>query len=391
MDTTLIINPGSASKKYALYRGDAEILSVSFEHTEKGFGKCVEVNGKRQRCEETTAVAYTNALDEMLTIAIHEGAIKEESTDITHIGVRIVAPGTYFTMHRRIDAPYLKTLEQFIEVAPLHIPHMLEEIRGAMSRFPDVPVMGISDSAFHETMAPYAREYSIPKEDREALDLHRFGYHGISVASCIPRVAHVLGTHPERMIVCHVGSGVSVTALKDGESFDTTMGFGPGSGLMMGTRAGELDPSALLYLMQKKHFSAQETEYYVNEQCGLRGMLGENDLRIALHRTERGNHDAENAVALFFYGIRKAIGAFAVALGGLDALVFTATAAERNSIVRARICEGLALVGVHLDAEANDSLGAREGLISHKESTAKVVVVHTHEMAEIARIVNTFA
>lgn len=384
MDTTLVINPGSASKKYALYRNGAELFSVLFEHTETGFGKCVEVNRTRQHCEETTAGAYDTALQDMLSLAMREHVI-ERKEDITHIGIRIVAPGTFFEAHRRIDLRYRKLLEAVAEYAPLHIPHILEELHTVLHHFPDTPIVGVSDSAFHSSMAPYAREYSILAEDALALDIRRFGYHGISVASCLPRAYKIFGTHPERMVVCHIGSGVSVTALKDGKSVDTTMGFGPGSGLMMSTRAGEIDPSALFALMHKKKLSYTDAEQYVNLSGGLKGMLGESDLRIALDRSARGDRSALIATEKFFYGIRKAIGSFAMILGGLDALVFTATAAERNPVVRMHVSEGVEAFGGALDAEANDVLIGKEGVISTPESKVLIGVVHTHEMEMIAR------
>jgi acetate kinase len=385
MDTTLTVNPGSSSKKYALFKGEELILSVLFEHVGDGYGKCVEVNGTRQRCEETTATAYEEALDDFISVAQAEKVI-ERAEDIKKVGVRIVSPGTFFTTHRVVDEGYLKRLEKMSEAAPLHIPHQLEELRSVVRLLPNATVIGVSDSAFHSTIPAYVRSYSIPRTDAESFDTYRFGYHGLSVASVMKRVERIVGEVPLRAIVCHVGSGVSVTAVKDRKGFDTTMGFGPGSGLMMNTRAGELDPSALFHLMRAKKLSPEDMERYVSTDCGLSGMLGQSDLRVALDRYERREHDAVVAIMKYAYGIKKAIGAFVAALGGIDTLILTATAAERNPTVRSLICDDLAALGIVIDTEANESLMEREGIVSTSESPAKIAVVRTDEMREIARV-----
>jgi acetate kinase len=385
MDITLVINPGSSSKKYALFRDGKAVLEVLFEHTEEGYGKCIEINGERQRCEDVPASAYGAALGETIGIARREGLITDVR-DISRVGIRVVSPGTYFERHRSIDEDYIRLLKAMAAVAPLHIPHTVSELDAAMKIIPHARLVGVSDSAFHSTMPSYARTYSIPTRDSKAYDVYRFGYHGISVASVVRQAREEEGGFPSRAIVCHLGSGVSVTALRDGKSIDTSMGFAPGDGLMMGTRSGDIDPGALLHLMKAKNLNAAEGEAYINEEGGFKGLLGQNDLRIALDRRARGDVSAEEAFEIFTYNIKKTIGSFAAVLGGLDLLILTATAAERNPTIRSLVCAGLEQVGIQIDAKMNDSLMARPGLISHEESAVKVLVLHTDEMFEMALV-----
>ena len=389
MDITLVINPGSASKKYAFFTGGKRVLSVSFEHVGDGYGKCLEIDGTRQQCESATAHTFESAIEEVLAIAKREGVI-HESHDITRVGIRIVAPGTFFETHREIDELYMRNLEKMADAAPLHIPHTITEINALKKILPQVVCVGVSDSAFHSTIPEYARRYSIPRADREAFDVYRFGYHGLSVNSVFKEGAQMLGTCGERTIVCHVGSGVSVTAIHEGKSVDTTMGFSPTSGLMMSSRAGDLDASALLYLMKKKNLSPVEADAYITKQGGFAGVLGQGDLRIVLDRRARGDHEAQMAVDMFMYHIRKIIGAYVAVLGGIDTLIFTGTAAERNPLVRAYLCKGLEGLGIIFDAKANEELTGRQGPLNAEKSPAKIIVIHTNEMGEIARCAEDF-
>ena len=388
MDTTLVINPGSSSKKYALYRGGRELLRAHFEHTERGYGACVEVNGVRERNEASSLREYAAALPDVLERATAAGIITHTS-HITRVGVRVVAPGTFFTKHRLVDHAYLTRLREVRAFAPLHTPHVLDELLACAEALPHTRTIGVSDSAFHVTMPNESRRYSIPRRDIEALDLYRFGYHGVSLMSVVRQLHDDHGPLPHRMVVCHVGSGVSVTALRHGKSVDTTMGFAPTSGLAMGTRAGDLDPAALVYLMRTRGMDADSLERYISEESGLRGMLGNADLRVALDRRARGDQSAIIAINLYVRGIRKAIGAMAAVLGGIDALVLTATAPERNPTVRALICSELEHLGLILDGRTNESLGGRPGIVSAPESIP-IHVVHTREMEEIARIAGVF-
>lgn len=384
MDTTLVINPGSTSKKYALYRKGTYVLTMRFEVTKEGYGMCLDVDGKRQKVSDTTESEYDHALDALLKVLI-DGAHIKTASEITHVGVRVVAPGTFFQKHRVIDDYYIAQLTEKASAAPLHIPAICSEIEKIRSVLPGAKIIGVSDSAFHSTIPPHASTYSIKREDAQTFDIARFGYHGLSMQSVVRKIEHTLGTLPQKMIVCHIGGGVSVAAILNGKSIDTSMGFTPTSGLVMNTRAGDIDPGALLYLLDKKELSIQDAQTYIQHEGGLKGLLGNGDLRVALDRVSKRDPVAEEAVNMFFYHIKKQIGACYAALDGLDTLVLTGTAAERNPDVRMRVCSNLDAVGVLIDEHSNDEVAHREGTISGARSRAHVVALHTDEMGEIAR------
>ena len=389
MDTTLVVNPGSSSKKYALYREGREVFSALFERTGDGFSQCVEINGTRQQCEGSTMGEYEDGLHQVLEKALVHGVLTN-ATEITRVGIRVVAPGTFFTKHRVIDDAYVEKLRALAEAAPLHIPHQLSELALIRTVFPHARIIGVSDSAFHATLPAHAHRYSIPKKDAQHFDLYRFGYHGLSVASVVRQVAKQIGNIPHRMIVCHIGSGMSVTALKDGKSVETTMGFAPTSGLMMGARAGEVDPAALLYLYKCYGNNIEKTELAVSQMGGLKGMLGNSDLRVAIDRYTKKDPDATIAIPMYFEGIRKSIGAMSAVLGGLDVLALTGTAPERNAQVRALITERFEYLGIVISEKANEDLGGNRGTVSTPHSKVSVYVVHTEEIAEIASIASVF-
>ncbi len=390
MDTTLAINPGSSSKKYALYQNGVLVFTLRFEKTGDGFGRCLEINGERKKCTDVSKKEYERALEAVLEAAKNERVIKSE-TDITRVGVRIVAPGTFFAEHRKIDPYFLEKLSGKEDAAPLHIPAIVDEITKVIELVPDALHVGVSDSAFHNTLPPHARAYSIPKADAKEFDVYRFGYHGLSVNSVVRSIKEEHNEVPERMIVCHLGSGASITAVKKGVSIDTTMGFSPASGLMMNTRSGDIDPGALLYLIEQKNLSGDKAHRYINKEGGLKGQLGNGDLRVAFDRVSKREVDAEDAVKMYVYRIQKQIGAMMAVLGGLDTLVFTATAPERNPLVRKLVCQNLEGLGIVLDEEVNEELTAQNGAISKEDSDVVVYVQQTNEMEMLASVAVSFS
>jgi acetate kinase len=385
MVTTLAINPGSSSKKYALFQNSVEVFSARFERTSEGFGKYVTVHGMHNRCESVPDTAYSQGLAECLKIA-RTAKIISDAHEIEQVGVRIVAPHSFFTTHRSIDTRFMNILESLKGTAPLHVPYLLEEIRAAEELLPHARLMGISDSAYHTTMPAHASLYSVPEEDRETYNLYRYGYHGLSVSSVVQRVEALHGSFPQRLIVIHVGSGVSVTAVKDGRSIDTTMGFSPASGLIMGSRGGDIDAGALLHLERAKGLSQGGIETYLNTMTGLRGLIGTADLRVVIDRAERGEYKAQRALHAFLYGIHKAMHAFHGVLGGVDAVVLTATAIERNATVRTMVMDAFTYLGATIDEGENEKLYERAGKISADGSSVSVYVIPTKEMAEIAAL-----
>jgi len=305
--------------------------------------------------------------------------------------IRVVAPGTFFQKHAQVDDEYEKELQKRESSAPLHVPHIIREIDSIKKFFPGTPVIAASDSAFHSDMPPRASEYSIATEDINEHDIHRFGYHGLSVSSVVRRLHPVIGQDPERLIVCHIGGGTSVTAVKNGKSVETTMGFSPSSGLPMGSRAGDLDAAAMLELMRAKGMKPRDAEFYINTNGGLAGIAQESDIRHLLDRRSKNDAVATQALDIFAYHIQRAIAAQTVALGGLDVLVLTATASVRSSELRSLVLDGLSHLGVQVSKDRNDLLVGKDGVISMRNSAVKVVVMRTDEMGEMAFIASQFA
>lgn len=382
MAITLVVNPGSSSKKYALYKDNVLELNAYIERSKDGFEMCTAVRGTQQKCEFLNKHDYQGSLRNFFELAVTEHVIASV-TEIKTVAIRVVAPGTYFQSHRVIDDKFLRELAMCRNLAPLHVPHIEKEILSVMQFMPHAKFVAVSDSAFHTTMSDTAKLYSLPKKDTTELDLYRFGYHGLSVSSAMRRLHSVIGSDPKRVIVCHLGSGVSITAVKDGKSFDTTMGFAPGSGLIMGSRAGDVDAGALLTLMQLKNLKPIDAQMYLQTNGGLKGFSDESDLRFLLDRKAKGDKDATQAIASFVYQLKKAIGSYLAILNGVDTVVFTATAGERSPALRALIANDLDNLGVVLDGDKNESTISRDGVISDITSKIKLVVIKTDEAGEI--------
>lgn len=385
MGVTLVINPGSSSKKYAWYQEGQRVLTVAFERTSDGIEVGTELRGVRQPIEHLGPDNYQAALERCLTKAAAL-ELTSEAEPIEQVCIRIVAPGSYFQQHLPVTDEYVARLKQVEAAAPLHVPHMLAEIETVRTTLPDVPLVAASDSATHAHIPAIARSYSIPPEDTRTHDIYRFGYHGLSVASVIRRLPAFLGSQPPRVIVAHVGSGVSVTAFHNGQSVDTSMGFAPGTGVMMASRAGDVDTGALLELMRVKHLQLIDAHAYLQTRGGLAGLAGDSDLRRVLERRANGDEPAAAAIEQFAYLIRKQIGAYVAALGGVDALILTATAAERSSTLRERLLSGLDALGMQLSDDENEACIGRDGIISTTASPVVVAVLRTDEMGEMYRV-----
>lgn len=384
METALVINPGSSSRKYALYKDGLQVLEFCFENTDTGYEVCSHKQGEQQVCNAISQEGFGSAFTKVADAV--KKYLEAEKMTLNRIAIRVVAPGTEFQKHVVIDDVFVSKLQAKEVSVPLHIPAILKELNEAKKLFPDTPLVAVSDSAFHTTMPAFVREYSLSKSDAEAYDIHRFGYHGLSVESVVHRVHGVIGRDPERMVVCHVGNGVSVTAVKDGKSIDTTMGYAPVSGVPMGTRAADLDPSAMLELMRVRNMRPAEAAVYVHTNGGLAGLAGDGDIRRLLDRKSHGDTAATQALDLFAYHIQKAVAGATVALGGFDVLVLTGTAAIRSVELRKLLTDKLSHFGIGIDEDRNDLLVGKEGVISLQRSMVKVVVMRTDEMGEMQRI-----
>ena len=384
MAFTLIINPGSSSKKFALYSSRTLLLEAYVERIADGFEMCTSLDGEQQKCSLLDHNEYNGSLGQFLDNAV-ERKMLASYADVTKVALRVVAPGTYFQAHRVIDEEYIHKLENLTKIAPLHIPHLLQEITATKQLLPHALLVGISDSAFHSTMPDLTRRYSIPEADAAQFDIFHFGYHGLSVASVLPRADIVAREPLRKVIVCHIGSGVSVTAVKNGKSVDTSMGYAPGSGLLMGSRAGDVPTGALLSLMQQKNLKPADALVYLQTHSGLKGLTGESDLRILLERRAQGQAKATAAIDSFIYHLPKAIGGYLAILGGVDAIILTATASQRSPQLRQLLLQSLAPLGILLDTEKNDAAINKEAVISTNQSPIKVLVIKTNEADEILK------
>ncbi len=390
MGTTLVVDPGSSSRKYALYKDGQSVLELRFEKTDNGYELCSQLAGVQQICEAIKESQFIGSFDYVAESVNAHMLRMLAGKKLDTIAVRIVAPGTYFQHHAEISDEYINNLKKRESTAPLHIPVILRELNAIKKHYPQVKVIAASDSAFHSEIPSKAREYSISRTDSNQFDIHRFGYHGLSVASVVRRIHSLIGIDPERLICCHIGNGVSVTAVKNGKSVETSMGFSPSSGLPMGSRAGDLDAAALLELMRAKNLRPAEAELYINTSGGLSGIANDSDIRRLLDRKAQNDAIANQALNVFAYNIQKAVAAQTVALGGLDVLVLTATAAVRSSELRSLILNDLAHLGVQISKDRNDLLIGKEGVISVRNSQIKVVVMKTDEMGEIAQVASQF-
>jgi acetate kinase len=372
----LCLNSGSSSLKIALYRiGDSEELLLAQGVAELNDGQITRLSIKNahekvdKKGSEVSSSTPLNALsDELKQLRLpHPDAVGHR---IVHGGPRHAAP-------ERINDKLFNELRGLIPFAPLHLPDELACIEAVTLNFPQLPQVACFDTAFHRSMPEFAQRFALP---RVLLDegIRRYGFHGISYEY----IMRTLGAGPPaRLIIAHLGNGASMAAVKDGSPLDTTMGFTPAGGFMMGTRSGDLDPGIILYLLNEKHLKVSELADLVNHQSGLRGVSGISDMKMLLERRDTVP-DSALAVQMFCYQLRKQIGAFTAALGGLDLLVFTGGIGEKAAPVRWETCNGLEHLGIKLERERNAS---NADTISADNGGCLVRVIPTNEDLMIAR------
>ena len=308
-------------------------------------------------------------------------------TDIDAVGHRVVHGGEDFSGSVPITDKVIRVLEECIELAPLHNPPNLEGIYTMQRLLPEVPQVGVFDTAFHQTMPEHVYLYAVPYILYEKYKVRRFGFHGTSHNYVSARACEILNVDikQQKIITCHLGNGSSIAAIKNGKSYDTSMGMTPAEGLIMGTRTGDLDPGALLYMAEKEDTSIKETSNLLNKKSGMLGISGiSSDMRDIEDAANSGNHRAQLALEMFAYRAKKYIGAYAAALGGVDIIVFAGGIGERDPETRKRILNGLEFLGVELNTENLDIKG-EEVILSAVGSKVKVLVVPTDEEMMIAK------
>lgn len=387
----LVLNCGSSSVKYKLIDSTTEKVLA-----EGGVEKIGLPDSfiKFKRPDGTKGVIETPMPDAKAAVKVvldvltdpKEGVIKNFD-EIEAVGHRVVHGMEEFNKSVLITPEVIEKVKECYVVAPLHNPANITGIEAVTELMPDTPQVGVFDTAFHQTMPAKAFMYALPYEAYEKYGVRRYGFHGTSHRYVSKRACEFLGLDYEkqRIITCHIGNGASITAIADGKSIDTSMGLTPTEGLMMGTRSGDVDPGALVYLMQRYNLDADGLQKLVNKQSGVLGVTGiSSDMRDIEDAIARGDEKAKLAMDMYEYRILKYIGAYAAVLGGVDVIVFTGGVGENQISTREVICKQLAFMGVTFDAEANKVRG-KEIEISGKDSKVHVVVIPTDEELMIAR------
>lgn len=381
----LVTNPGSSSRKYALYRGGDMVCTFHFESEGKDIVCTVKTADGNKRKLTEGFKKLTDTVKYVKKILEDEGYINK-NTKLDAIVARVASTGDYFAEDHIVDDGCLKRLEVAKKRAPLHVPVIAAEIEECVKEFNGTPVITVSDSGFHNTRDKVHTYYAIDTELADKAEIKRYGYHGLSMGS----ISEYLKAHnllAEKVVVCHIGSGSSLTAMKNGESFDTTMGYTPLEGVMMATRCGDIDATAALAIGRELGLEGEKLEEYLNKQCGLKGVTGEtDDMREVLSLRDDGDARAKLAYEMYIYRIQRAIGQMAASLQGIDALVFTATIGERNSEIRRDIVAGLGYLGFKInDTKNDDGLGDNSRCIVSASGSKPIYVIQTDETGEMIR------
>ena len=388
----LVINAGSSSLKYQLLNPETGVLLA------KGLCERIGIDGKFTYKPQIEGKKVLDAVD--VAMPTHSEAIQAvlnalvdadngvigSMKEIDAVGHRVVHGGEKFAKSVLITDEVMAAIEECNPLAPLHNPANIIGIKACQAIMPGVPMVAVFDTAFHQTMPAKAYMYALPYEYYENDKVRRYGFHGTSHKYVSQRAAAMLGKKPEelKLISCHLGNGSSVTAVDGGKSVDTSMGFTPLAGLPMGTRAGDLDAGILQYLMNKYNMGIDEMLNILNKKSGVQGVSGvSSDFRDLENAHKEGTERAGLAVDMFNYGVKKLIGAYAAAMGGVDAIIFTAGVGENSASQRLAIASGLEFMGVKMDAEANNTRG-KEAVISAADSKVKVLLIPTNEELMIA-------
>lgn len=386
----LVINCGSSSLKYQLFDMTNEHVLAKGLVERIGLPGSILTHraGADKHIIEAELPNHERAIGLVLDAIIHpDYGVLKSMDEIAAIGHRVVHGGEDFTGSVAVTEDVVEALRQNIELAPLHNPPNIMGIEACQKLMPTIPQVAVFDTAFHQTMPPHAYIYGIPYEYYKKYKIRKYGFHGTSHKYVSERAAAMLGKplSETKIITCHLGNGASIAAIKGGKSLDTSMGFTPLEGVMMGTRSGDLDPAIVFYLMQKENWSTEQTNNFLNKQCGVLGLSGvSSDFRDIESACCEGNDRAELALERFAYVVRKYIGSYAAVLNGVDAVVFTAGLGENSSSMRLSICEGLQYMGVKVDPDKNYTRGV-EADVSDDEATTRVMVIPTNEEVMIAR------
>lgn len=388
----LVINAGSSSLKYQLIDMTTEDVLAKGNCERIGIGGLIthKLPDGTTIKEETPFPTHTEAflkLVEVLTTGEH--AVVSDLGEISAIGHRIVQGGKYFSESVLVTDEVLDTIEKLSDLAPLHNPAHVLAIRACQKVFDSsIPQVVVFDTAFHQTMPPKAYMYGLPYEYYEKYQVRKYGFHGTSHRFVTARLGELTGWNmaEKKIVTCHLGNGSSIAAVDGGKCIDTSMGFTPLDGLEMGTRSGAVDPSVVLYLMKNENLSPDEMNELLNKKSGFLGVSGEtSDSRDLVEAASQGSHRSQIAIDVFRYQIKKYIGSYSAAMGGIDAVVFTGGIGENSDELRHDVCANLEFLGIEVDDTLNTQLNHKEGKISKEGSKVEVWIVPTNEELLIAR------
>ncbi|MDD3538655.1 MAG: acetate kinase [Atribacterota bacterium] len=389
----LVINSGSSSIKYRLFDMTDESLLA------KGLVERIGIKdslinhypaGKDSIKKQIDIPDHRKGIALVIEALLNKqyGVIKDIS-EIAAVGHRVVHGGEKYSGSVLINKEVMDTLNEFIELAPLHNPPNILGIKVCQELLPNIPQVGVFDTAFHQTIPEHAYLYGIPYHYYQKYRIRRYGFHGTSHKYVAQKAAEILGKDLKKLkiITCHLGNGSSITAVQDGKSIDTSLGFGTISGVIMGTRCGDVDPAVIPYLMEKENLNFEEINDILYKKSGFLGLSEgiSSDKRDLEEKAEQGDRKAQRTLNVLHYGIKKYIGAYVAAMNGLDALVFTAGIGENSPRLRKEVCRDLSYFGIKIDDNKNDKLKGERAIISTDDSKVAVLVIPTNEELVIAR------
>jgi acetate kinase len=383
----LVCNAGSSSFKFSFFDAEEEVLLAEggidwiTKPTRLVFRRAGQPEIREELKLEKHADAAARILDDLQA---GPSAALQDRGELQAVGHRVVHGGERYTSAVLITPEVKQTIKELTELAPLHNPASLAGITAAEQALPGIPQVATFDTAFHATLSEAARTYAVPRKWTREWRIRRYGFHGLSHSYCAGRAAEIMGRRNLRLVIAHLGNGASMSAVRDGVCVDTSMGFTPLEGLVMGTRSGTVDPGMLVYALQRKGLDGKALDKALNHESGLLGLSGiSSDMRQILSELPH-NPDARLAVEVYVHRIRQTVGAMAATLGGVDALVFTAGVGERSQEIRKRVCENLDYLGLELDRMANETCKP-DADIATPASTARILVIATREDLTIMR------
>ena len=386
----LVINAGSSSLKYQLINMEDESVVL------KGLCERITFSGSqltqktfdgRETLIKQDMPTHKEAMQLVLKAMLdpEKGALKNVS-EISAVGHRVLHSGEDFKESVVIDDEVIRICEKNAELGPLHMPGNIACIKSCREVMKGVPMVAVFDTTFHSTMPQKAYMYGIPYEVYEQYKIRKYGFHGTSHKFVSQETAKLLGDKNAKMVICHLGNGSSISAVKDGKCQDTSMGFTPLEGLVMGTRSGDIDPAAVDYLRVKVGLKPEEVVNYLNKKCGMLGISGKSsDMRDLTEAAKAGDKRAELAIEMVAYRVKKYVGSYIAVLGGVDAIVFTGGIGEHSALVRRLIMENMEYCGAEFDDEKNVNYGSGVGFINKDGSKVKIIVLPTNEELSIAR------